>query len=290
MSGPARRRSRAGRAFAAAAAALLLEGCGSSKPPVVDTVPPELPAGFGSGDRPAILVFSKTTGYRHEDGIPACEAAVRAIAERRGWSVFATENAAVFNDAQLARVDVILGNNSTGDNWTEEQKAAFRRFIEGGGGFVGLHGAGGTEEHFWDWYQGTLIGAHFLAHPALPDYQVATLHVERRDHPATRHLEATWTREDEWYSFEENPRERGVNVLLSLDEKTYQPKQLWRDISMGDHPIVWSHCVGRGRSFFSALGHKGSYYAEPAHASLIEGAIAWAAGLEGSCGHPISGP
>jgi hypothetical protein len=48
--------------------------------------------------------------------------------------------------------------------------------------------------------------------------------------------------------------------------------------------------VGRGRAFFSALGHKGSYYAEPAFASLIEGAIAWAAGLEGTCDHPISGP
>jgi hypothetical protein len=285
VSGRARRRGRLRAGLAAALA--WLGGCGAPRPLVVDRVPPELPPDFGGG-APAILIFSKTADYRHEDAIPACEAAVRAIAARRGWSVFATENAAVFNDAQLARVDVVVGNNATGDNWTDDQKAAFRRFVEGGGGFVGVHGAGGTPAHFWDWYQGTLIGAHFLAHPALPDYQTATVVVEHRDHPATRHLGASWVREDEWYSFEENPRERGVLVLLSLDEKTYRPRQLWRDISMGDHPIAWSHCVGRGRSFFSALGHKGSYYAEPDHAVLIEGAIAWAAGLEGDCGNPIA--
>jgi type 1 glutamine amidotransferase len=54
---------------------------------------------------------------------------------------------------------------------------------------------------------------------------------------------------------------------------------LWR---MGaDHPIVWKHCVGRGRAFYSALGHTPSAYQEPLHLRMLEGAIAWAAGQAG---------
>jgi hypothetical protein len=251
-------------------------------PPRVDRTPPELPVGFGSGDAVGVLIFSKTSGYRHEDAIPAAERAVREIAARRGWHVFQTENAAVFDAAHLEAIDVVFGNNITGDNWTDAQKAAFRAWVEAGGGFVGVHGAGGTQYEYWPWYQDVLIGARFRGHPMNPQFQVATLHIEDREHAATRHLGETWAREDEWYSFTSNPRGR-VRVLATLDESTYRPESFGQDLRMGDHPIIWSHCIERGRAFFSALGHKGEYYAEPLHARLFEGALAWAAGLEGPC-------
>jgi type 1 glutamine amidotransferase len=248
----------------------------------VDPTPPQLPVGFGAGDAVAILIFSKTAGYRHQEAIPAAERAVREIAARRGWQVFATENAAVFDPALLAQVDAVFGNNITGDCWTDAQKAAFRSWVEGGGGFVGVHGAAGTEYEYWPWYQDVLIGARFSGHPMDPQFQTATLHVEDRAHPASAQLPDPWVREDEWYSFASNPRAIGVRVLATLDESTYHPEAGGKDLRMGaDHPIIWSHCVGRGRAFFSALGHKGEYYAEPAHARLLEGALAWGAGLEG---------
>jgi type 1 glutamine amidotransferase len=250
-------------------------------PARVDATPPQLPVGFGAHGQIAILIFSKTAGYRHDDAIPAAEHAVREIAAHRGWQVYQTENAAVFDAALLAPVDVVFGNNITGDCWTAGQKAAFRDWIEAGGGFVGVHGAAGTEYEYWPWYQDVLIGARFRAHPENPQFQTATLRIEDRSHPATKHLGETWVREDEWYSFTSNPRVPGVRVLATLDESTYKPEDWGRDIRMGaDHPIIWSHCVGRGRSFYSALGHKGEYYAEPLHVELLEGAIAWAAGLE----------
>jgi type 1 glutamine amidotransferase len=252
----------------------------------VDTKPPQLPVGFGANGSVAILIFSKTAGYRHTDAIPAAERAVREIAARRGWQVFQTENAAIFDPALLASVDVVFGNNITGDCWTAAQKTAFRDWIEAGGGFVGVHGAAGTEYEYWPWYQDVLVGARFSAHPMNPQFQTATLRIEDRNHPATSHLGETWVREDEWYSFRANPRASGVRVLATLDESTYTPEDWGRDIRMGaDHPIIWSHCVGRGRSFYSALGHKAEYYTEPPHTALIEGALAWAAGLEepGAC-------
>ena len=126
-----------------------------------------------------------------------------------------------------------------------------------------------------------------------PQFQQASLRVDNPDHPATRHLEPEWEFTDEWYSFLSNPRARGANVLVTLDESTYSPrmKMLGRDddLSMGpDHPIVWSHCLGEGRAFFSALGHRAEAYSDPRYARLIEGALVWAAGLEGDCAHPLA--
>jgi type 1 glutamine amidotransferase len=208
---------------------------------------------------------------------------VRAIAEGRGWQVFATENAAVFDDALLPRFRVLLSNNATGDNWTPPQREAFRRWLEGGGGFVGVHGAAGTRYRFWDWYTDELLHARFVGHPLLPQLQTARVVVEDRAHPATRALPESFAHEDEWYSFERSPRAGGVHVLASLDEASYAPRELFRDLAMGDHPIAWSHCVGAGRVFYSALGHTAESYAAPEHASLLEGALLWAAGLDGAC-------
>jgi type 1 glutamine amidotransferase len=251
--------------------------------PVVDSVPPELPGDLGREGRLALLLFSKTNGFRHADAIPACERSVREIAARRGWQVFATENAAVFDDARLARFRVLVSNNATGDNWSAPQREAFRRWILGGGGFVGVHGAAGTRYRFWDWYTDALLRGRFVGHPVFPQLQRARVVIEDRAHPATAHLGASLWHEDEWYTFERSARGPGVRVLASLDESSYRPRELWRSLAMGDHPVVWSHCPGAGRAFYSALGHGAATYARPEHARLLEGAIAWAAGLAGEC-------
>jgi len=260
-----------------------LRAAQGKRPPVVDRVAPPLPAELGRNGRVALLLFSKTSGFRHAEAIPACERSVREIAERRGWQVFATENAAVFDDALLARFRVLVSNNATGDNWSAPQREAFRRFIEAGGGFVGVHGAAGTRFRFWDWYTDELLRGRFVGHPLFPQLQTARVVVEDRAHPATEGLGASFLHEDEWYSFETSPRGPGVRVLASLDESSYRPRQLWQSLAMGDHPVVWSHCLGAGRVFYSALGHGAATYARPEHAALLEGAIAWAAGLAGSC-------
>ena len=84
-----------------------------------------------------------------------------------------------------------------------------------------------------------------------------------------------------------------MRVLASVDESSYSPEAFWglQDLRMGDHPVIWCHCVERGRSLYSALGHQAAAYALPEYAAILEGAIAWAAGLEGApCGHPIAAP
>jgi len=244
---------------------------------VYETVAPELPTDLHS---PAILIFSKTNGFREDSAIKAANKALTAIAKRNGWAVYVTENGAVFNTAQLNRFNATVWNNTSGDTLNEEQKTDFQTYLENGGGFVGIHGAGGDPHYTWRWYVEKVIGAEFKGHPLNPQFQQATIHIEDSNDPATRNLPTNWTRTDEWYSFEKSPRGPQFEILATLDEKTYSPKMFWKDVSMGaDHPVVWKHMVGNGRVFYSALGHSASTYQEPLHLSLLEGGMAWAAGL-----------
>ncbi len=249
--------------------------------PRIDTIPPSLPDGLETAPR-SILLFSKTSGFRHEDAIAAMAERVEAIAATRGWAVFATENAAVFQPALLARFDVIVGNNTTGDNWTDAQKVAFVDWIESGGGFVGVHGAAGTRFRYWDWYTDVLLGgARFVGHPLRPQLREARVRIEDPAHPIVAHLTPELRHVDEWYSFEASARAAGSHVLATLDEESYDAPE---DLRMGDdHPIVWIACPGRGRSFYSALGHGAPTYADPGVARMIERAIEWAAERDGGC-------
>lgn len=244
-----------------------------------EMAPPPLPVQLR---RPAILVFSKTNGFRDDKAVRAANAALATIAKNRGWSAFFTENGAVFNAADLSRFDATVWNNTSGDVLTTEQKQAFRSYIENGGGFAGIHGAGGDPRYEWRWYVETLIGAQFKGHPLNPQFQKAVIHIENPNDVVVKGLPHKWTRVDEWYSFEKSPRGEGVKVLATLDESTYRPRMFWKDISMGaDHPIIWKHCVGKGRVFYSALGHSISTYSEPLHLKELENGIAWSAGLAG---------
>jgi type 1 glutamine amidotransferase len=216
-------------------------------------------------------VFSRTAGFRH-DSIPDGVAALAALAVERDWTLDATEDPAVFVDAELAAYDVIVFLSSSGDVFDAAQQAAFERFIRTPSprkGFVGIHGAS-TTEYDWPFYEG-LVGAFFREHP--PDLQSATVVVEA-DHPSTASLPARWTRIDEWYAFRTNPRPN-VTVLLSLDESTYTPGAAHMS---GDHPVAWSRTYEGARVFYTSLGHTSESYQEELFLDHLVGGIEWAAG------------
>jgi type 1 glutamine amidotransferase len=213
-------------------------------------------------------------------------ALIQSIAKQRGWSVFHTESGAAFTPENLARVSVAIWHQVSGDVLDDAQKAALRGWIEAGGGWVGIHGAGGDSFYAWPWYKDVLVGALFIGHPMGPQFQDAKLVVEDRAHPATRELPESFVHDEEWYSFDQSVRAKGYRVLATVDESTYQPRLHFlgqdKDLRMGpDHPVIWSHCVGRGRAFYSALGHQAKSYQAPEMEKLLAGAIAWAARLEG---------
>ena len=110
------------------------------------------------GAEELVLVFSKTAGFRH-DSIDEGIAAVCELAGAEGIAVDATEDAANFTAEPLGEYDAVVFLSTTGDVLNAEQQAAFEAYIQGGGGFAGIHAASDTE-YDWPWY-GDLVGAYF---------------------------------------------------------------------------------------------------------------------------------
>ncbi|MER5647580.1 ThuA domain-containing protein [Streptosporangium sp. NPDC002524] len=213
-----------------------------------------------------VLVFSKTAGFRH-DSIPTGIQTIRDLGTANGFTVTATEDANAFNASNLATYEAVIFLSTTGDVLNATQQTAFQNYVNGGGGYLGVHAAADTE---YDWaYYGQLVGAWFSGHPAI---QQATVRTEDNTHPATSHLGATWSRSDEWYNYRTNPRST-ARVLQSLDEGSYSGGTM-----NGDHPITWCHPQGSGRSFYTGLGHTIQSYAETGFRSLLLGGIRYAAG------------
>lgn len=213
-----------------------------------------------------VLVFSRTTGFRHAS-IPTGIEAVRALGVARGFEVEATEDPAAFAPGTLSRFDVVMFLNTTGDVLDEPQQAAFASFIRAGGGFVGVHSAADTE-YAWPWY-GALMGAYFKSHPAI---QQATVSVADPSHPSTAALPPTIVRTDEWYDFQSLPAPP-IIVLLTIDEASYTGG------TMGaPHPIAWYHAFEGGRAWYTAMGHTAGTYGEPIFLEHLAGGIRWAAG------------
>jgi len=245
-----------------------------------DHEPPAIP----NFARPAILVLSKANGFVHVDALPAGEAMLRQIAEAEDWDIYTTDNAASHNPGDLAKFSVVVWNNTSGDILTTEQRAALKAWVEQGGGWVGLHAAGGDLRYSWDWYVDTLVGAQFVGHTSDPQFQDADVHVADPEVAVTAHLDSPWVvPNEEWYAFDSNPRDKGYEILLTLDEDSYitmDDKFMWRERMEGEHPIAWRHQLGQGRALYSAIGHQGATYNIPEFRQLVTEALRWAGARE----------
>ena len=233
------------------------------------------PAAAQTEPRFAVLIFSKTSAFRHES-IPDGIAAIRELGKAHGFAVDCTEDASRFTDPELARYKVVMFLNTTGDILDDLQKAAFERYIRAGGAFVGVHSATDTE-YGWAWY-GHLVGAYFASHPQI---QRAVVHIEDLGHASTEGLPVLWERTDEWYNFRSNPRDH-VHVLATLDETSYSGGKMGPD-----HPIAWCQEIDGGRSWYTAMGHTKESYAEPLYRQHLLGGIESAAGIAGGCGAEV---
>ncbi|MEV1120688.1 ThuA domain-containing protein [Actinosynnema sp. NPDC049800] len=236
-----------------------------------------------------VLVFHQTghPDLRHasiEYGI----AAIREMGAQHGFTVDETRESAVFTDEGLAAYDAVVWLNVIAPSFTDAQRAAFERYITGGGGYVGVHGPAGMESN-WPWYYNELVGTFYHSHPyppRFPETQRATIRVEDRDHPSTAHLPAEWEFTEEWWNFYGSVRQ-DAHVLASLDESTYQPGPG----AMGDHPVTWCREPAGGRAWYTNLGHSIETYADPAFRAHLLGGIQYANGQEpGDCGGRATRP
>lgn len=218
------------------------------------------------------LVFSKTLMYRHAS-ITNGIAAIQKLGAEHNFHVEATEDASWFTPANLARYQVVIFLSTSGDILNDEQQAAFREFIERGGGLAGVHAAVAGDvatEGGWPWY-GEALCALFTNHSAIVE---ATIDVVDARNPSTLALPKRWVRADEWYNFIESPRGK-VRVLASLDEATYTGGTMGND-----HPVAWCKKIGQGRVWYTALGHTELSFTEPLFLQHLLGGIQLAAGVK----------
>lgn len=213
-----------------------------------------------------IVVFSKTSGYRH-DSIGPATTALTGIAAKHKATLESTEDAALLT-TKLASASVVVFLMTTGDVLDDAQQAELEHYMRDGGGFVGVHSSADTE-YDWPFYR-ELNGAWFANHPTV---QPAQLIIDAPDNDLVSFLPREWARTDEWYNFQDNPRARGVTVLLRLDERSYTGGTHGED-----HPIAWSHVVGRGRAFYTGLGHTQESWQEALFLQHVERGLLWAAG------------
>lgn len=215
--------------------------------------------------KPRILVFSKTAGFYHTS-IPSGIAALQKLGEENGILVDTTKNAALFNEENLKKYNAVVFLSTTMNVLDPDQQVAFERYIQAGGGFVGIHAATDTEYN-WPWYN-KLVGAYFASHP---HQQKAGIDVLDKKHPSTSFLPDRWERFDELYNFKNiNP---DVHVLMNLDEDSYVG-----GINGSNHPFAWYHEYDGGRAFYTAGGHTNESFSEPLFVKHLLGGITWAIG------------
>jgi type 1 glutamine amidotransferase len=212
-----------------------------------------------------VLMLTATAGFRH-DSIPTARQVMAALASRSGaFTVAATEELGDISAARLAATDVLMFALTSGELALDQnQKAAIVAWINNGGGFVGVHSATDT---LYDWPDyGRIVGAYFKEHPWT---EPATVMVEDRSHPTTSSLGANLRLLEEFYTFRENPR-LSVHVLLSLDAASVGAR--------GDFPLAWWQTIGRGRSYYNALGHFSETWNDPTFQTQMSAAVQWAGG------------
>ncbi|SDK22954.1 cytochrome c [Catalinimonas alkaloidigena] len=224
-----------------------------------------------AAERPnQVLVFSKTAGFYHAS-IPQGIALVQALGQEHDFGVDTTTNAANFTEENLKNYAAVVFMNTTGDVLNAEQQADFERYIQAGGGFVGVHSATDTE-YDWPWY-GKLVGAYFNGHPNNPNVQDGMVDVVDKNFEGMGNFPDRWEHADEFYNFKNiNP---DIKPLLKMDESSYNG-----GTNGDDHPMAWYHEYDGGRAFYTNFGHTDETYAEPLYKEHFWGGLHWAMGGE----------
>ncbi|HUX83596.1 MAG TPA: ThuA domain-containing protein, partial [Chitinophagaceae bacterium] len=214
---------------------------------------------------PRVLVFTKTAGYYHKS-IPVAVAAIQKLGADHGFLVDTTSDATKFTEDTLTQYSAVIFVSTTHEVLDYRQQADFERYIQAGGGYVGIHAASDGGYH-WPWY-GKLVGAYFTSHPAQQNARVV---VQDKSFDDFKTLPDQWVRWDEWYNFRNI--DSGLHVLLTLDESSYHGGTDGKF-----HPVVWYHDYDGGRSFYMEFGHTDSSYYEPRVLQILLAGIQYAIG------------
>jgi uncharacterized protein len=219
-----------------------------------------------------VLYLTHSAGFKHAV-LPLSEQIFKELGERSGaFDLTVTQDCSVISKEGLKSYDAVVFYTTGELPISDEQKKAFIDFIKAGKGFVGIHSATDT---FYQWPEyGEMIGGYFDGHPW---HQDVTIKVEDAKHPATKHLGASFTLKDEIYQHKNFSR-ANVQVILSLDVTSVDLNAKNVRRTDKDFAIAWCRKYGKGRVFYTALGHRPEVWQDERFQNHLLGGLKWAMG------------
>jgi type 1 glutamine amidotransferase len=193
------------------------------------------------------------------------------LAAKNNFVFDVTTDWAKLNENDLKPYGLILWLNNCPQ--TAKQRAAFEKYMEHGGGWLGFHVAAYNDKNTkWPWFVDFLGGAVFYTNnwPPLP----AKLTIDDRAHPVTSGLPASYDAPaNEWYLWKPSPRlDMNVHVLVTLNPSNY-PIGVKDIITEGDLPVVWTNA--KYRMLYVNMGHGEKVYSDATQNTLFSNAILW---------------
>ncbi len=231
--------------------------------------------------RKKLLAIGMSAGFQH-DSVSHGLATIWKIGQQSGlWDTYIRTDTQLItkkkldaNGKNLDYFDAVMFYTTGELPLGDEQKAALMSFVkEDGKGFLGTHSATDTLYKWADY--GEMIGGYFDQHPW---HQKVRILVEDRDFPATRHFAPAFEITDEIYQFKEYSRDR-VRVLMSLDPNSVDLTKPAVHRTDKDFAVTWVRDLGKGRVFYSSLGHEEQVWDRPDIQQMWLEAVKWAMGM-----------
>jgi type 1 glutamine amidotransferase len=238
-----------------------------------------------------VLVYTKNgKGYVH-DNIASAVASIKEMGVENHFTVDVSDDPSVFTETNLKNYQFLIFTSTNNDVFdTDNQRVQFRRYIEAGGGFVGVHSVTGTERN-WTWFK-MMLGETFSWHANFQKFSIKKLD---NTHPSMQGVPAIWEREDECYFGKE--LYPGIKVLMAHQLSSLNPSQT--DLiqkNAGSYanyfPAVWYQQFDGGNIWVTALGHSKESYQDPIYKNHLLQGIRFIAnqfkGLDYSKAHAIT--
>jgi len=211
-----------------------------------------------------VLVYTKNgKGYIH-DNIPAAMSCIQKLGKQYGFKVDTSADASIMTEENLKKYTLLVFASTNNDVFdTDGQRLAFRRYIEAGGGFVGIHSVTGTERN-WKWFK-MMLGGTFAWHAKFQKYAVKVIDPS---HPSMQGLPKIWVKEDECYF--EKELYPGTKAVLAHDIRSLDTSDLKeRDLILKHagtysefYPAAWIHDFDGGHAWITVLGHDKKDYSD----------------------------
>lgn len=249
-------------------------------------------AGIASADeKPKVLMFTKSQGFQHDvvarknpEELSLAEKIVTELGKKNGFDVTCTKDGTKINPDNLKNYQVLYffsqGEIDDAPEHTrdktpgvpKETRGCVIDFVSNGGGLVGTHCGGADTWHGWKEGKSRpfldVIGGEFATHGA---QQVTEVRVVDPKFPAVKGWPAQFKLNDEWYAYKGFMP--NMHVLLMLETEGMKGPMYKRD----DYPITWCSNHGKGRVFYTGLGHRDDVWTNELYQNMVAQGILWAA-------------